>query len=214
MEEWRDKRSGPAGCHAGNLVLQHVQERYGGPVVRETGTTFGSPKAIYIGRVANDQYMKSPERHICNVSPRQQRKVTARAGRRRVHYLFIAVCRAAKPSVHFWLVPARVIGRIIEGLPVKASDQSCLVRILESRGKQTIGRVDVTRYHEELALSGADARRLVELADGEPDAGAVPDGVEDEHEQTEDDADGQEESIPVEFTVGGQRFVGTVRRTG
>jgi hypothetical protein len=212
MEEWRDKRSGPAGCFAGNLVLQHLQNKYGGPIVREKGTIFGTSKRVYVGRVANDGYLAGAEKHICNISPRQQRQVAARAGRREVYYLFIALAQAARPSVHFWLIPARVVARVTDGLPVKDSDKSCFVRITESRGKYRIGRVDVTRYHGELPLSRADARKLVELAGTARDESAVPDV--DADDQACDDASAEEESVPVEIRIGGQRYEGTMRRTG
>jgi hypothetical protein len=164
MKLWKDGRSGPAGCVAGNLVLADI-ERFGESLALFKGTTFTGQSALYVGRVcAKDDYLQEGMLHWANLSPSQHQALSHHG--KELFYLFITATR--EPAIHYWKVPGRVLGRFIGTLPIKRSDHSCWIRIREENGKQfleggnqTKGKgPEVTQYHHEIPLGRHETAAL------------------------------------------------------
>jgi hypothetical protein len=168
MMLWKDGRSGPAGCMAGNLVLADI-ERSGDKIAPRKGTTFTGRKCIYVGRVcAKDDYLQKGTRHWANISPAQHQALTLEGGRqgKDLYYLFITATHEPA-AVHYWKVPGKLIGEFLSQLPVKASDESCWIRIREEDGyqyleggKATLRGLKVTQCHREIPLGTDEAASL------------------------------------------------------
>jgi hypothetical protein len=179
MELWKDGRSGPAGCVAGNLVLADI-EFAGDKLAARKGTTFSGRNCLYVGRVcAKDDYLQKGTRHWANLSPTQHQTLALEAGRedKEMFYLFITATRAPA-AVHYWKVPGKVVGKLLRSLPVKPSDDSCWIRIREESGKQFLEggkanglEVEVTRYHHEIPLGADQAAALQQAFQKPPLAG-------------------------------------------
>jgi hypothetical protein len=160
MNLWTDGRSGPAGCFAGNLVLAEL-ERLGEKIVPRKGTTFNGENGIYVGRMnTKDDYLNVGTRHWSNLSPKQAKAIAteANSNEKEDFYLFITATKDPT-AVHFWNIPGKLVVKLLNTLPVKPSDDSCLVRIREEKGKHLLEgtrplkeAIDVTNYHHQVPL--------------------------------------------------------------
>ena len=157
---WSDRRSGAAGQIAGNLVLEDLAHRFGETITRRKGTTFYSGKHLYVGRFIRGDSLVGDQVHWANVSPRQLTGVTREARREKRKPLFVFIT-ATPQEVHYWLVPATVVGRVITRQPVKRSDKSCALKIRRQEQQFLLEHEDVTRHHRILK---PEARVITELS--------------------------------------------------
>jgi hypothetical protein len=179
MKLWKDGRSGPAGCVAGNLVLAEL-ERIGDKIAPRKGTTFTGRNNVYIGRVcATDEYLQKGQRHWANLSLSQNQVMAMESSRdgKELCYLFITATHEP-PTVHYWKVPGRVISKFLQPFAVKPSDQSCWIRIREENGKQCLEGgeaapkgLEVTQYHQEIRLGEGQTATLREAFQNPPPKG-------------------------------------------
>jgi hypothetical protein len=77
--------------------------------------------------------------------------------------------------VHYWKVPGKLIGEFLSLLPIKASDESCWIRIREENGKQyleggkaTLKGLEVTQCHQEILLGAGEASALQQAFQNPP----------------------------------------------
>jgi hypothetical protein len=161
---------------AGNLVLADI-ECGGEKIAPRKGTTFTGRKGIYVGRVcAKDDYLQKGQRHWANISPAQHQTLNLESSRqgKNLCYLFITATQEP-PTVHYWKVPGKVVGEFLGQLPVKASDESCWIRIREENGKQyleggkaTLKGLEVTQCHHEIPLVAGEAAALQQAFQNPP----------------------------------------------
>ncbi len=157
LDIWKDSRSGPTGCLAGNLVLAHIQRAVKKNMVHEKGTTFSTEACIYVCRVCTtDHYLQTDQLHFCNMSKAQYEN--ARKYGKRVVFLFISVIGR---TIHYWEVPARVVGTSLAKLSPKPSSPSCFLRIYSKSGKGSfLLSSNIGKFHKEIVLSGKNAEHF------------------------------------------------------
>ena len=156
FNEWQDQRSGPRGCIAGNLVLEHIQGS-GEDFKRLKGTVFISNDRLVIGRICTETYLTGDWVHICNLTKGHHKSMKAEAGNRVTEYLFITL---RNDEIHYWPIPHQVISRILSKAPVKPSDSASILRIKCQDGKYTMLGKDVTQYHKVMLLHPGLVRKI------------------------------------------------------
>ena len=162
---WKDHRSKPAGCFAGNKVLKALRPKLGN-IEHEKGTVFsikrkGKRKKYYIGRVCSNQtYLATSrdEKHFANVSRSQLAAYKSISGD--VYYLFITLSGS---KIDFWAIPLPLIERILKNLPEK-EDGSSFIRIYEEEGRYWIEETDVTKYHQSIRTTPRERKRFCKSA--------------------------------------------------
>ncbi len=162
MRMWRDGRSGPAGCTAGNLVLAHLEASAGETFHERKGTTFRSRDAIWVGRVCStDAYLSARDRHWANLSWGQHQQVVAEARRdgAQVKYLFITVLEG-EPVIHYWVLGSGLIDEVAFAREGAGTEFVYSLHIRENGGRYEVDGHDVTKHHYRLRLEGSDARRM------------------------------------------------------
>jgi len=188
---WGDKRSGALGCLAGNAVLAKLQEAEREKVTHEKGTTFVTPEKVFVGRMcSSDKYLQKGIAHFCNMSMQQHEAVMGMG--KEAHYLFITV---SGTTVHYWIVPAKIVGSILPQLSPKPDNTTRFLRITEKDGKYFLGDKNVTQYHHELSLSSRVVSRLSR------------DPVRKPEPRVRERGDGR---LEVAFTVKGKQYTGVL----
>ena len=163
MDLWKDGRTPPAGCLAGNLVLAHLRDAEGEQFTERKGTTFRGRAGIWVGRMCStDSYLYGRDRHWANLSLEQHREVTHEAALEGgiVKYLFITAL-AGHVSIHFWIIPSEIVEKVAFCDPRQAADYVYSLHIREeSEGKFVLEGTDVTQYHRIFAPGAAAMSRL------------------------------------------------------
>lgn len=154
---WKDQRSGPGGCLAGNLVLDRIQSN-GESFNRLKGTIFTSDERLVVGRVCtSESYLTGPWVHFCNIRKSYHKSLIEESNGKPIYYVFISV---KDGSIHYWLVPHDVVGKILRKAKAKQSDAACIVRIREQDGKYDIMGHDITQYHQVMILNPQLSKRF------------------------------------------------------
>lgn len=159
-KEWTDKRSGPVGCLAGNLILDQLGTS------REVfehlkGTIFVSPRRLVVGRVCSKEtYLSGEWIHFCNLTRTHHKSLKEDAENRSIEYLFITVRETA---IDYWRVPYHIVGKILAKSKIKESDSACILRIRFHQGRYYMLDTDITPYHKSMILNPALVRNIRRL---------------------------------------------------
>lgn len=159
LKEWKDRRSGPVGCLAGNIVLDSIQLD-GEELRRLKGTIFYSEKRLIVGRACSStEYLVAPFVHFCNLTPTHHRNLLRAAQGKSAYYLLLTV---RGKEIHYWFVPHKVMGTALRRAKPKKSDSACIIRVRERAGKYDILGVDITDCHKFLVVNPSLVRQLAE----------------------------------------------------
>lgn len=144
---WSDNRSGEVGQLAGNIVLDRIRTP-NTSVVHRKGTVFDCGNKTYIGRIcSSDDYLQGGMVHFCNMNKEQHNTLVEES--KSLYYVFITV---SKSTIHYWIVPGRVVGEVLKQLPTKPDSTTCFLRITEDSGKYLLANKNITRYHSSVDL--------------------------------------------------------------
>ncbi len=186
---WSDSRSGVIGCMVGNFLLDHLSRCEEEPIVHDKGTIFSTAKRIFVGRSCSSsnyfQQGKSPVVHFCNMSKEQHQSLNA--GPKQLWYLFFTV---TDDSIRYWLIPGKVVWRVLKNLKAKPSSSTCILRISQKGNETCLGSKKVSQYHHTLPLPQNIATKVARS-----------------HASR-----GNGKSFPVQVQIEGHPYQGTLRR--
>jgi hypothetical protein len=164
---WDDGRSGVAGQFVGNLVLCSLNAELG-KLRKRKGTVFDAPKTILIGRIcSNTSYLSRDTAHWASISRTQHNQIIAEAHseKKRAVYLFITA-NVRAPHVDFWLIPAAVLGKMLDRRHKTELGDVLAVQIKAAGDRYVLADLDVTEFHRSLELDNAQATELTAALDG------------------------------------------------
>jgi hypothetical protein len=105
---------------------------------------------------SSDEYLQKGIAHFSNLSMQQHEQVNETE--REVFYLFI---RISGHTVHYWVVPAKVISHVLPTLPTKPDKTTRFLRIMEKDGgRYFLGDKNITSTHHELSLNSREVAKL------------------------------------------------------
>lgn len=158
-KEWLDNRSGTEGQEIGNTVLTALEEQLGEDISHEKGTVFTSPSYVIVGRIcATIKYLQNNVLHFSNMSAAQVAGMNE--FRKKILYLFIS---ANEINIHYWLVPGKIIERVISKLVPKPSANSSFLRIINRNGQHCLAGQNITKYHTAIPKSKSENTEVIPL---------------------------------------------------
>lgn len=142
--EWQDRRSGPVGCLAGNIILSDISKP-GETFHNVEGTIFASEERVVVGRICSqgNYILKENKIHFCNISKTSYKNLRKKYESLEIYYLFITVL---PHCVHYWLIPYDLMGKILSRAKVK-SDNSSMLYTYKSGEVYSISGIDISEYH-------------------------------------------------------------------
>lgn len=157
VHEWKDRRSGPVGCLAGNITLDVIRLPKE-ELRRIKGTVFGSAGRLIVGRVCSNQsYLTGNFVHFCNLTVSHHRNLTKTAEGREIFYLLLTI---NGKEIHYWMIPHHTMGQALRRAKPKKSDSACIVRIRENNGKYDMMGIDVTSLHHHIVINPILIRKM------------------------------------------------------